>query len=67
MPAMLARRAPNESRFRSSLLPLGSPIMPVAPPITAMGRCPACWNRRKIIRAIKCPTCRLSAVGSKPA
>ncbi len=31
-----------ESRLRSSLLPLGSPIMPVAPPTNAIGRWPAC-------------------------
>ena len=27
--------------LRKSLLPEGSPIMPVPPPIRAMGRCPA--------------------------
>jgi len=41
--------------------------MPVAPPTTAMGRWPPFWNRRKTINATRCPTCRLSAVGSNPA
>jgi hypothetical protein len=44
----------------------GSPIIPVAPPASTMGRCPACWNRRSVSSGIRCPACRLGAVGSKP-
>ena len=41
MPATFSRSVSSESRFRSSLFPLGSPIIPVAPPTSAMGLCPA--------------------------
>ena len=44
----------------------GSPIIPVAPPASTIGRCPACWNRRRVSSGIRCPACRLGAVGSKP-
>ena len=37
MPATFASICSFESRLRSSLLPLGSPIMPVAPPTMAIG------------------------------
>ena len=37
-----------------------------APPAKAMARCPASWKRRSMIRPMRLPTCRLSAVGSKP-
>ena len=52
--------------LRISVRPLGSPTMPVPPPIRAMGRLPAFCSLRISIRAIKCPTCRESAVGSNP-
>ncbi|MBM3685323.1 MAG: hypothetical protein FJW83_12440, partial [Actinobacteria bacterium] len=38
----------------------------MAPPASAIGRCPASWNRRSVTRPIRFPTCRESAVGSKP-
>ena len=44
----------------------GSPTIPVAPPASAMGRWPASWNRRSMIRPIRLPWCRLGAVGSQP-
>ena len=53
-------------RLRSTALKLGSPIMPVAPPTSATGVCPAFWKRRNTNTGNKCPMCRLSAVGSKP-
>ena len=51
---------------RISERPEGSPIIPVPPPIRAMGRLPAICRRFIRHRAMKCPTCRLSAVGSNP-
>ena len=36
----------RELSTRSADLPLGSPISPVAPPTSAIGRCPASWKRR---------------------
>ena len=55
------------SSWRSSSLPPGSPIMPVPPPASEMGRCPACWKRRSVQSWSRLPTWRLSALGSKPA
>ena len=52
--------------LRISVLPEGSPIMAVPPPISAIGLLPASCSRFIRHSAIKCPTCRLSAVGSKP-
>ena len=52
--------------WRISLLPEGSPTIPVPPPIRAMGLLPAICKRFIKQRAMKWPTCRLSAVGSKP-
>ena len=51
---------------RMSVRPEGSPTMPVPPPMRAMGRLPAFCRRRMSISAMKWPTCRESAVGSKP-
>ena len=51
----------------ATVMPLGSPIDPVAPPARAIGRCPASWKRRSPISGTRLPTCRLSAVGSNPA
>ena len=42
IPAIFASIVSAESRFRSADFPLGSPIIPVAPPASAIGRCPAC-------------------------
>ena len=49
-----------------SPLSRGSPIIPVAPPARTIGRCPACWKRRKVNNGTRCPACKLGAVGSKP-
>ena len=46
MASTLSARTSSSSRLRSSERPLGSPIMPVAPPARAIGRWPASWNRR---------------------
>ena len=54
------------SILRISVRPEGSPIMVVAPPIRAMGLFPAICRRFIMVRAIKCPAVRLSAVQSKP-
>ena len=51
---------------RMSVRPEGSPIMAVPPPMRAMGRLPAICRRFIRVRAMKWPTWRLSAVGSKP-
>ena len=51
---------------RMSDRPEGSPIMPVPPPTKAMGLFPASCRRFIRQRAMKWPTCRESAVGSKP-
>lgn len=53
-------------RLRSVDRPEGSPISPVAPPTSAMGMCPCCWNRRSVNSGTRLPTCRLAAVGSNP-
>jgi hypothetical protein len=67
MPATLAARVSRSRRLRSVERPDGSPIIPVAPPTTAIGRCPASWRRRWITIGIRWPMCRLVAVGSWPA
>ena len=54
------------SNFRSSTFPEGSPIIPVLPPIRAIGVWPYFWNLISPIIAIKFPTCKLGAVGSNP-
>ena len=41
----------------------GSPIIPVAPPASTIGRCPACWKRRSVSSGTRWPACRLGAVG----
>ena len=46
--------------------PVGSPTIPVAPPTKAMGRWPLSWKCLSIMICTMLPTCRLSAVGSKP-
>ena len=51
---------------RISVRPEGSPIYPVPPPTKTTGRLPAICRRFIRHSAIKCPTCRLSAVGSNP-
>ena len=52
---------------RSADLPLGSPISPVAPPTSAIGRCPASWKRRMVSSSTRLPMCRPGAVGIEPA
>ena len=49
-----------------SVLPEGSPIVAVPPPIKIIGLCPAFCICDATIKEIKCPTCKLSAVGSNP-
>ena len=44
----------------------GSPIIPVAPPASTIGRAPACWKRRSVSSGMRLPACRLGAVGSNP-
>ena len=65
-PTMLALSCSWVSNWRSALLPLGSPIEPVAPPATTIGLWPNCWKRRSASNGTRLPTCRLSAVGSNP-
>jgi hypothetical protein len=45
---------------------LGSPIIPVAPPTSAYGTCPARCRRMAVTICRRFPMCRLGAVGSKP-
>ena len=49
-----------------SVFPDGSPTIAVPPPSNAIGLWPAFCICAINIIAIKCPTCKLSAVGSKP-
>ena len=65
-PATLVAMFSLVSNWRSAVLPLGSPMLPVAPPATAMGMCPASWKRRSVINGTRLPTCSESAVGSNP-
>jgi hypothetical protein len=51
--------------WRSADLPLGSPIRPVPPPMTATGECPWRCMCASAIMTSKLPTCRLAADGSK--
>jgi len=44
----------------------GSPIIPVAPPTSAIGRWPARWRWRMRTSWTRWPWCREGAVGSKP-
>ena len=54
------------SRLRSLDRPPGSPIIPVAPPASAIALCPASANLRSTSRPIRLPTCSESALGSQP-
>ena len=47
-------------------LPLGSPIIPVAPPSTTIGLNPALWKWRSESRLNKFPMWSALAVGSNP-
>ena len=49
-----------------SVLPDGSPIAAVPPPIKIIGLWPAFWSLEATINATKWPICILSAVGSIP-
>src|SRR2546428_439926 len=53
-------------RGRSVRLPEGSPIRPVPPPISTMGRWPWSCRFRSSISGIRLPSCRLGVGGSKP-
>ncbi len=66
MPAMLAAISALVSSLRDSSLPEGSPTLVVPPPITTIGLWPERWSRRSSMICIRLPTCRLSAVASKP-
>ena len=63
MPARLASICSMVSSWRSAVLPLGSPIMPVPPPTIAMGLWPNRCMRASAIIGSSEPTCRLAAVG----
>src|SRR6185312_9659416 len=54
------------SIWRASSLPDGSPIRVVPPPISTTGRCPCFCSSRSAMICTRLPTCRLSAVQSKP-
>src|SRR2546430_950545 len=43
----------------------GSPTMPVAPPASTIGRCPARWNPRSPSSGIMFPACRLGPGGEQ--
>ena len=56
----------EEQAAGMSVRPEGSPIMVVPSPMRAMGLFPAICSRFIRHSAMKCPTCRESAVQSKP-
>ena len=56
----------SEKTSLSLSFPLGSPIIPVAPPSRNIGLCPAFSIRTKLRSGMRFPICKLSAVGSKP-
>ena len=66
MPSILAAMPSTVSSLRASSLKEGSPIMPVPPPISAMGRCPVLCIQCSIMICIRCPTWSEGAVGSYP-
>ena len=66
IPATFLSRVASSRRFLSSDFPEGSPIIPVAPPTKAMGRCPKFRKCFKMIMGTRLPIWRESAVGSKP-
>jgi hypothetical protein len=66
MPRALASISSIDSSERSAVLPLGSPIIPVPPPTSAIGECPWRCSRASAMIGSSDPTCRLDAVGSKP-
>src|SRR5580704_2345484 len=66
IPAMFAAICASVSNWRDSSLPDGSPMRVVPPPISATGRWPCFCSRRRIMMPTRLPTCRLSAVQSKP-
>lgn len=51
---------------RHSAAPDGSPMRPVAPPMSATTPCPVCWNQASAMRHTRLPKCSDSAVGSNP-
>ena len=66
MPAMFLAICSSPISLRDSSRNEGSPILVVPPPISTMGLCPACCSRRNSMMPTMLPTCRLSAVASKP-
>ena len=53
-------------QLADSSLPEGSPIRVVPPPSSTSGRWPCFCSSRRIMICTRLPTCRLSAVQSKP-
>ena len=66
MPSRLAAIRSSESSWRESSLPEGSPTLVVPPPMSTIGLCPVRCHQRSSMMGISEPTCRLSAVQSKP-
>ena len=66
MPAMLAAMVSSVSIWRDSSLPEGSPMRVVPPPSSTIGLWPCFCSSRRIMICTRLPTCRLSAVQSKP-
>ena len=66
IPAMLASICAAVSICRDSSLPEGSPIRVVPPPISATGLWPCFCISRSSMICTRLPTCRQSAVRSKP-
>jgi hypothetical protein len=64
--AMLAAISWSLSSRRVSSLPEGSPTLVVPPPISTIGLWPVRCSQRSSMIETSEPTCRLSAVASKP-
>ena len=56
----------GSSAIRSLVLPLGSPMDPVAPPTNAITLWPWSWKCSNEMIVRRLPTCKDFAVGSKP-
>src|SRR5690606_5797979 len=66
IPATLWFKASSVKRFLSSDFPEGSPIIPVAPPTSAIGLCPKFFRCTNKMIGTKLPICKESEVGSNP-
>lgn len=66
MLVLLASIWASSSMVRILSLPVGSPILVVAPPIRMIGLCPVCCMRRSIMICTSEPTCSEDAVASNP-